>query len=68
VIVCHGCGQPGHKKADFPLQKVTNTRLCYVPRSSSGLKEVESNTDTVIEVKMGTKFFKALVDSDSSQT
>lgn len=68
VIVCHRCGQPGHKKADCPLQKVTNTRLCYVPRSALGLNEVESNTDTVIEVKIGTKFFKALDDSGSSQT
>lgn len=36
VIVCHGCGQPGHKRADCSLQKVTNTRLCYVPRPNEG--------------------------------
>uniref|UniRef100_A0A671RWP3 Gypsy retrotransposon integrase-like protein 1 n=1 Tax=Sinocyclocheilus anshuiensis TaxID=1608454 RepID=A0A671RWP3_9TELE len=68
VIVCHACGQPGHKKVDCPVQKVSNTRLCYVPRPFLEFSEVELNRDTVIEVKIGNKFFKALVDSGSSQT
>lgn len=68
VIICHGCGQSGHKKADCPVQNVTNTRLCYELRSSVNLNEIELNTDTVIDVKIGNTVFKALVDSGSSQT
>lgn len=68
VIICHGCGQSGHKKADCPVQKVTNMRLCYELRSSVKLNEIELNTDTVIDVKIGNTVFKALVDSGSSQT
>ncbi len=68
VIVCHACGQPGHKKVDCPIQKVSNTCLCYVPKPFLEFCEVELNRDTVIELKIGNKFFKAVVDSGSSQT
>ncbi|XP_042611929.1 uncharacterized protein LOC122144820 [Cyprinus carpio] len=68
VIVCHACGQPRHKKVDCPVQKVSNTRLCYVPRPLLEFSDLELNKDTVIEVKIGNKFYKALVDSGSSQT
>ncbi|XP_067288440.1 uncharacterized protein [Pseudorasbora parva] len=68
VIICHACGQPGHKKPDCPVQNVSNTRLCYELRSSLKLNEIELNTDTIVEVKIGNTVFKALVDSGSSQT
>lgn len=68
ILVCHRCGQQGHKKIDCPLQNITNTRLCYVPRPPHSLDEARLNRDTVTVVKIGNKWFKALVDSGSSQT
>lgn len=67
ILVCHRCGQQGHKQIDCQLQNVTNTRL-YVPRPSHSLDEAGLNRDTVTVVKIGSKWFKALVDSGSSQT
>lgn len=65
---CTVCGQQGHKKIDCPLQNVTNTRLCYVLRPSLSSDEGALNRDTVVKVKIGGNWFKALVDSGSSQT
>ncbi len=68
VIICHGCGQAGHKKVECALQRVSNARLCYVPRPSQILGEAGQNIDTVVPVKIGGKQFMALVDTGSSQT
>uniref|UniRef100_A0A673ICM5 CCHC-type domain-containing protein n=1 Tax=Sinocyclocheilus rhinocerous TaxID=307959 RepID=A0A673ICM5_9TELE len=68
VIICHSCGHSGHKKADCPVQNVANTHLCYELRSTVKLNDIELNTDTVIDMKIGNTLFKALVDSGSSQT
>lgn len=65
---CTVCGQQGHKKIDCPLQNVTNTRLCYVLRPSLSSDEGALNRETVVKVKIGGNWFKALVDSGSSQT
>lgn len=56
VIICHTCGQAGHKKAECPVQNMSNSRLCYELRSSVKLNEIELNTDTVVEVKIGNTF------------
>lgn len=53
VIICHGCGQAGHKKAECTLQRVSNACLCYVPRLSQILGEAGRNIDTVVPVRMG---------------
>ncbi|KAI7806491.1 hypothetical protein IRJ41_006936, partial [Triplophysa rosa] len=53
---------------DCPGQYMANTRLCYEIRSSGKLNEIELNTDTVIDVKIGSTLFKELVNSCSSQT
>ncbi len=39
-----------------------------MPRPFLEFSEVELNRDTVIEVKIGNKFFKALIDSGLNQT
>ncbi len=68
MIICHGCGQAGHKKVECALQRVSNAHLCYVPRPSQMLGEAGQNIDTVVPVKIGGKQFMALVDTGSSQT
>ena len=64
VLVCHGCGQPGHIRPNCTVQRMSDSRICYIPGHSKHLSGTSS--DVTVPVKIGGKTVQALVDTGSS--
>ncbi|XP_039674220.1 zinc finger protein 213-like [Perca fluviatilis] len=61
VLVCHGCGQPGHIRPNCTVQRMSDSRICYIPGHSKHLSGTSS--DVTVPVKIGGKTVQALVDT-----